>query len=102
MTRDQYFEMCEMLGNEPLESEIPVDYEDLHEEVQEAINVYNVLQDNWDTMNGIYLGKQFSGIKDILEIMGIGDTKTCYFIINIIDRCRTEILNAEKSKKPSK
>ncbi len=102
MTREQYFEMCEALGSEPIEAEIPVEYEDLLDEVQEAVGVYNMLQDNWDTMNGIYLGKQYSGIRDIMQILDIEDTKTCYSIINIIDRTRSEILNAKKAQKPAK
>ena len=28
MTKEAYFEMCEMLGSEPLESEIPLELDD--------------------------------------------------------------------------
>ena len=28
MTKEQYFEMCEALGNEPAESEIPIEFDD--------------------------------------------------------------------------
>ena len=60
MTKSEYLDMCEALGNEPLEEEIPVAYEELLLEVQEAISVYRKLQDSWDMMSGTYLGKNLS------------------------------------------
>lgn len=98
MTREQYFEMCQMVGSEPKEDEIPIEFEDLNEDVQYAISVYNMLQDNYDSMNGHYLGKSMAGISDIFNIMGIEDAKSCFFIIGIIDQVRSDIIN----KKPSK
>ena len=100
MSKDSYFEMCELMGTEPVESEIPIEFNDLHDEVQEAFIVYNMLQDNWDSMNGVYLGKNFTGIYDIFRIMEIEDTKTCFNILGIIDRQRSSILNT-KHKKPT-
>ena len=44
MTKAQYFEMCEMLGNELVEADIPVELEDMYDEVQEAFSVYGMLQ----------------------------------------------------------
>lgn len=99
MTKDQYFEMCEMVGSEPKEEEIPIEFEDLNEDVQEVIGIYNMLRDNWDSMSGVYLGKDFAGIQDILNIMGIEDSKSCFFIIQIIDNTRSIVLN---NKKPAK
>lgn len=99
MTKEQYFEMCAMVGNEPKEEEIPIEFEDLNEDIQYTISVYNMLQDNWDTMNGVYLGKSMAGISDIFNIMGIEDAKSCFFIIGVIDKVRSEIIN---TKKPAK
>lgn len=101
MTKDQYFEMCEMMQSEPIESEIPIDFEDLHEEVQEAITVYNMLQDAWDTMNGIYLGKNMVGIYDLFTLMEVEYPKGCYYIITILDRNRSNILNKKADTKPA-
>jgi hypothetical protein len=100
MSRDSYFEMCEMMGAEPIEEEIPVELSDLHEEVQEALLVYNMLEDNWDSMNGIYMGKNFAGISDILEMQEVEDKKTCYLILRMLDSRRRKILNS-KSKSTS-
>ncbi len=94
-----YFQMCEALGSTPKPEEIPVEFEDLVEEVQETIIVYNMLQDNWDTMNGLYMGKILLGISDIFDIAGVDDRKTCFTIIQIIDNVRSSIIN---TKKPAK
>lgn len=99
MTKESYFEMCEMLGTSPKDEEIPVEYEDLPDEVQEAIVVYNMLQDNWDTMNGGYLGKVVSGINDIFNIAQVEDKQTCFNVIQILDNIRAKIIN---NKKPAK
>jgi len=84
------------MGSEPIESEIPVEFEDLADEVQEAILIYNMLQDNWDTMGGNYLGKIVAGINDIFEIAKVEDKQTCYSIIQILDNARAKIINNKK------
>lgn len=99
MTKDKYFEMCEMLGSESKEDEIPVEYEDLIEDVQYTLSVYNMLQDNWDTMNGNYLGKNMSGLTDVFNVLGVEDHRTCFFIIQIIDGVRSTLIN---KKTPAK
>ena len=103
MTKEAYFEMCEMLGSEPLAEEIPVEYEDLLVDVQEAMGIYSKLRDEWDTMNGVYLGKSYSGILDIFEILGVlpEDRKTVFNLIAMIDSIRSAVL-AENKPKTSK
>ena len=92
--------MCEALGSEPIESEIPVEFDDLLLDVQEALTIYGTLQDNWDTMSGAYLGKNFIGLTDILELYGIEDRKTTFSILRKIDNIRGDII-ASKKKKPA-
>ena len=104
MTKDAYFEMCEALGNEPLESEIPVDFEDFPLEVQQAFNAYKMLRDEWDTMSGSYLGKSLIGVKDILEAteIDISEHKLIIMLIRIIDAVRSdEINNKKKMQEPA-
>ena len=45
MTRDRYLEMKEQLGEPPIESEIPPDWEDLPEIVTIAVSTFNMLGD---------------------------------------------------------
>jgi hypothetical protein len=98
MTKEQYFEMCEMLGSEPLESEIPVEFEDFPLEVQQAFNAYRMLRDEWDTMSGTYLGKSLIGVKDVLEATEIdpSEQKFIIMLIRIIDNVRSEEINSKK------
>lgn len=104
MTKDTYFEMCEMLGNEPIESEVPVEFDDFPLEVQQAFNAYRMLRDEWDTMSGTYLGKSLIGIKDILEATEIepSEHKFIIMLIRIIDNVRSEeINNKKKTEQPA-
>lgn len=43
--------------------------------VQQAFYIYNILPDLIEGMAGIWLGKNFSGIGDILDIYGITKKK---------------------------
>lgn len=101
MTKATYFEMCEALGSEPIESEIPVEYDDLAIDVQEALNIYSKLKDEWDTMNGVYLGKSYIGLIDILDLMEVPkeDRRVMFDIIGNIDKCRYKALEAKRPKK---
>ncbi|NDB57211.1 hypothetical protein EB001_01990 [bacterium] len=95
--------MCESLGTEPLESEIPVDYEDLPVDAQEALQIYNKLRDEWDGFNGVYLGKNYAGILDIFTILDVPveDRRTLFDLINMIDRHRMKALAEEREARKS-
>ena len=100
MTKDAYFEMCDALGSEPLESEIPIDYDDFCIDLQEALGIYQKLKDEWDTVNGNYLGKSYAGILDIFNILEvpIEDRKTVFNLIGIIDTHRAKAISDMKPK----
>lgn len=93
--------MCEQLGTEPLDEEIPVEYEDLPTEVQEAMLIYNNMQDVWDYMGGNYIGKQMVGFRDILEIYDVPkeDHRSMYELLTHIDRVRAKSIQDAKPKK---
>ena len=40
-------------------------------DIQLALDVYYKLRDEWDYMNGNYIGKSFNGFKDILDILEV-------------------------------
>jgi hypothetical protein len=100
MTKDAYFEICEALGSEPIESEIPIDYEDFCLDVQEALGVYQKLRDEWDSMQGIYLGKSYAGILDIFTRLGVlvEDHKTMFDLVGMIDSQRSKDLADARPK----
>jgi hypothetical protein len=103
MDKWQYFEMCEQLGTEPNPDDIPVEFEDFIWEVQEAFEIYNLLKDEWDGFNGLYLGKSLIGITEIFDISGTDTDQrhTMILLIKLIDRVRVEELN-RKQEKPAK
>ena len=92
--------MCEMMGSEPIDEEIPVDYEDFHIDVQEALGIYQKLRDEWDTMNGNYMGKSYAGILDIFTILEVPveDHKTLFDLLGIIDIHRSKAIADLKPK----
>jgi len=104
MTKESYFEMCEMMDTEPIEEEIPVEFDDFPYEVQQAFIVYRMLRDEWEGMNGIYLGKSLSGIQEILQCCEIDpqDYKIIISLVQTIDSIRQEQVNSKHdSKKPA-
>ena len=105
MSKAAYFEMCEALGSEPKDDEIPVEFEDFPLEVQQALIAYRMLRDEWDSMNGIYLGKSLIGISEVLEATEIDqeDRKFITMLVRTIDGVRIqEINNKQKTEKPAK
>lgn len=105
MTKDQYFEMCEQLGSNPIESEIPQDFSDLLVEVQECFQIYNALQDNWDYMGGNYIGKNFNYIETVFKIYDIPTEmhKTYFELLMQIDSIRSRQIRDSKPKdKPAR
>ena len=100
MTKEQYFEMCETLGSQPLESEMPVEFDDFPDEVQMALSIYRVLRDEWEYMNGNYLGKNLNGIFDLFDVYDLDPKDKKYYLelIHIIDSVRiAEIRKTNKS-----
>jgi hypothetical protein len=105
MTKEAYFEMCEMLGSEPLESEIPLELEDFPDLVQQAFVIYSMLSDIWEGMSGTYLGKDYSLLFDLFELYSI-DTKEEKLLstdfIKHIDSVRSKLLSEkQKATKPA-
>jgi len=103
MTKQAYFDMCEMLGSEPIESEIPVEYDDFPVEVQQAFAVYRMLRDEWDTVGGSYLGKSLIGVKDVLEATEVepDEQKFIVMLVRMIDEVRSDEINKLKNEKPA-
>lgn len=101
MTKDMYFEMCEQLGTEPIDSEIPVEMQDFPDEIQQALDIYFRLRDEWDSMNGIYMGKSFAGLGDIFDIYGIEKVQRAHMLdwIFIMDKTRSKCIELAKPKK---
>lgn len=107
MTKDVYFEMCDALGSEPLEEEIPIDLEDFPHEVRVAFNIYYMLTDIWDAMGGNYMGKDTSVLFNFFDLYDI-DRPDRLFIVELLqhmDRARAKVISAKiaaQKQPPSK
>lgn len=84
MTRDSYFNMCEQLGKEPVEEHIPPDWEDLPEQVQSAISIFNILGDRAYPEIG-YMGKDYTNLPVLLEIYGVEDKELALDVLTFLD-----------------
>jgi hypothetical protein len=104
MTKEQYFDMCDQLGSEPVESEIPVEFDDFAMEVQLALSIYRMLRDEWEYMNGTYLGKNLNGIFELFDVYEVNprDKKFYLELIHMIDSTRIDqIRNSKPTEKPA-
>lgn len=96
------------MGSTPLDDEIPVELSDLPLDIQEILYIYNRMKDEWDTFNGIYLGKSYTGIFDMFNVLQIPveDRKSVLDWLFVIDEIRSDLIRnkkaAESSTKPSK
>jgi len=85
MTYDKYMEMCEQLGQVPVEAEIPPEFHDFPYIVQEAINIYQMLGDRIVADIG-YLGKDFSSLNTLFDIYEIEEKELALEVIMWLDR----------------
>ncbi len=72
MTRERYFKMCEQLGQEPVEDEIPPDWNDFPEIALHALNTFQNLGDRVYPDIG-YMGKDFTNLSYYIDIYDIED-----------------------------
>lgn len=104
MTKDAYFEMCDMLGNSPVDSDIPVDFIDLSDFIQQCLEIYSFLPDRWEGMSGTFLGKDYSIVFDLFDIFNIDDKSDRALtlkILAIIDSIRSKLYHKKQKDKPS-
>jgi len=104
MNKDKYFDMCEQLGTIPIDNEIPIEIEDLPLQVQQTLNVYNMLQDQWEGFAGLYLGKSLIGLQEVLKFNQLEEDEygLVLQLIKIVDIIRTDIINIERDKRSAK
>lgn len=80
MTADKYYNLCEQMGQEPIEDEIPPDWTDLSYSVQTAINIYSKCGDRVISDIG-FIGKDYSSLQILLDAQYIEDTE---YVLDIV------------------
>lgn len=104
MTKDQYFEMCDFMGSEPKDDEIPVDFEDLPNVVQQALEIYGYLPDRWEGMSATFMGKDYSIVFELFttyEIEHNVEKRLLLRIMSVIDGIRSKIIQGKQNTKKS-
>ena len=96
---DKYLALCEQLGEEPDPEKMPPAMDLYPYEVQMAFFIYSLLQDTWDGMNGMYMGKNLAGLSVLLDIYEIEDKKTVVYFLTRIDNERIKTINEEVKRK---
>lgn len=72
------------MGKEPVEEDIPIEPGDLSYETQQALLLFSVLPDKIEGMNGVWLGKDFSGIGDIFDFYEIEGRRQVFELLTYI------------------
>ncbi len=84
MSAEQYLLMCEQMGWEPNEEEIPIEIDSLSFEVQNALILFNVLPDRIEGMSGTWLGKDFSCLEVFMDLYDMDDRREVLDFLFII------------------
>jgi len=77
--------MCEQMGWEPSEEELPVDPSFLDINAQYALILLNVLPDKWEGMSGSWMGKDYSGLGAIMDMYEIEDRREVFELLQIAE-----------------
>lgn len=101
MTQETYYDMCEQLGINPEDGDVPVVFDDLTIQTQNAFSMFQYLPDKWDSMNGIYLGKSFDNVEFIFELLDIDKSNWLCIIdlLNTIIALRMKKINSKQKRK---
>ena len=85
------------MGVEPKEEDVPKDPSTFSLEAQQALIMLNVLPDKWEGMSGTWLGKEYAGLLDIMDLYQIEDKKQVFELLKV---CEDELgkFYAEKRK----
>jgi len=77
--------MCEQMGWEPSDEEMPIDPSFLDTNAQYALILLNVLPDKWEGMSGSWMGKDYSGLAAIMDIYEIEDRREVFELLQVAE-----------------
>ena len=85
MNTEQYLLMCEQMGWEPREEDIPMEVDSLSYNSQCALILFQALPDNWEGMSGSWMGNDYSGLMDIMNIYQIDNKKEIFELLKVAE-----------------
>ena len=74
------------MGWEPKAEEIPLDPAHLDYVVQCALILFNCLPDKWEGMSGSWMGKDYAGLMDIMDIYQMDNKKDTFTLLKVAER----------------
>ena len=73
------------MGVEPNEEDLPKDPSTFSLEAQQALIMLNVLPDKWEGMSGTWVGKEYAGLLDIMDLYQIEDKKQVFELLKVCE-----------------
>lgn len=73
------------MGVEPKDEDIPQDPSTFSLEAQQALLMMNALPDLWEGMNGVWLGKNYNGLFDILKLYKIDNKREVFELLKVCE-----------------
>ena len=61
-------EACELTGSTPIKEEEPVDESELTDDLITVFNIYRHLASKFDSMSGVYTGKDFGNLEHLFSM----------------------------------
>ena len=80
------------------ENEIPLDITDVSYNSQQALFLFNVLPDKVEGMNGVWLGKEYAGLSDIMNIYEIDDQKEVLDLLQVCIREASKVYAKQREQ----
>jgi hypothetical protein len=102
MNTEQYLQMCEQMGWEPKEEEMPIDPGSLSEDCQYVLLIINALPDIWEGMSGSWLGKDYSGLEAIMNIYEIDNRRAVFELLQIGEQQLSTFYKQKQKENSSK
>lgn len=93
--------MCEQMGWEPNEEEMPKDPGFLPFDVQTALVIFNILPDRFEGMSGTWMGKDFSALEAIMNIYEVLDRKSVFEYILLIQKEYSDYYSKQQKMRES-
>lgn len=93
--------ICEELGEEPDPNKMPLDTADFPADVQVAFFIFGLMEDIWDGMSGMYMGKNWHNIPYFLDLYEVENPKEMIYILKMYEDTLVSY-RAETSEKKRK
>ena len=80
------------------ENEIPLDINDLSYNCQQAILLFHILPDKIEGMNGVWMGKEYAGLMDIMSIYEMENRKEVLDLLQVCIREASKVYERQREQ----